>query len=545
MHKNIKEIISKIGKLYKVRKMNLGERGVYLQDTELSETLLQPKSKIECEVIKDESSNGTRMKVFLSREGSLTVSKRKRKNHINPVIDIRRKAVLNEFSKYNYVEAEIYGDEVIIRGFDETKDSKILENALENNKRSKEDSKLIDLFKRLELKKEVKFSRKYAENVILARASGDNSFGYEQIAFDYLLNNIEEQSFYLNGDSNFNVSNTQRDLDIAMNMVSFCSGAGVLDKGFIDQGFTGVLAMDIEKDMVETYKANLGDHAVLADLSSYDLSNLPVDKEPKLLVAGTPCQDFSNANRVTGKILDSEKNLLIRKTIDAIKAMPSLDVFVFENVPQLLTKGKKFVEEIKERLSDFEITINKVNAYDFGSAQVRERAIIIGSKIGKIDLKAPVLRICKTVRQAFQGLTDETPNQLDFTKSGPEVQERMSYVRPGGNFKDIPEELRGKGTHSNSYKRLEWDKPSITIANPRKSCIMPPEGNRILSIRECARLFDLPDSFKFVGKLASMQQMIANAVPYALSSAIGKRVKEAFVNYYGDRCVFSNTVMAY
>lgn len=208
--------------------------------------------------------------------------------------------------------------------------------------------------------------------------------------------------------------------------------------------------------------------------------------------------------------------------------MPSLKVFVLENVPQLLTKGKKFVEEIKERLSNFEITVNKVNSADFGSAQKRSRAIIIGSKIGKIELKAPKICNVKTVRQAFEGLNDSIPNQLDYPKSKEDTKKRMSYVPQGGNFKDIPEELRTKGKHSNSYHRLAWDEQSITIPNIRKSCIMPPEGNRVLSVREAARLFDLPDSFVFYGTLASRQQMIANAVPLSLSTAIAKVIKNAF-----------------
>ena len=97
------------------------------------------------------------------------------------------------------------------------------------------------------------------------------------------------------------------------------------------------------------------------------------------------------------------------------------------------------------------------------------------------------MRLYKTVRQAFEGLHDGIPNQLDYSKSKPDTMKRMSFVPQGGNFKDIPEEYRGKGTHSNSYRRLAWDEPSITIANPRKSNLMPPEGNRMLSVRECAR----------------------------------------------------------
>ena len=91
-------------------------------------------------------------------------------------------------------------------------------------------------------------------------------------------------------------------------------------------------------------------------------------------------------------------------------------------------------------------------------------------------------------------------------------------------------------THSNSYRRLAWDEPSITIANPRKSNLMPPEGNRMLSVRECARLFDLPDTFIFTGTLANKQQMIANAVPLSLSTAIAKIIKEAF-EFYDAQCI--------
>jgi len=216
--------------------------------------------------------------------------------------------------------------------------------------------------------------------------------------------------------------------------------------------------------------------------------------------------------------------------------MKSLKVFVLENVPQLLTKGVKFVKEIKERLSDFQITINKVNSVNFGSAQDRERAIIIGSRIGKIELKKPLITVYKTVRQAFQGLTDKTPNQLDYSKAKNQTLFKMSFVKPGGNFKDIPEGYRGKGCHSNLFHRLEWDKPSITIANVRKSNILHPEENRILSVRECARLFDLPDTFNFLGSLSSKQQMIANSVPLKLSRAIAKAIRNAFENFNAKVC---------
>lgn len=472
--------------------------------------------------------------------------------NINPLVDIRNGEIMDALKGFSNFEIEIYKETILLRGFsEENKDSldsmkSLLETIPCDDAKSTTSAKVLNLKKKSVVKREVIFKKKDIAEHYLKMVSGEGTSSFEQLTFDAFLNaEATPVSDYSNiglDKPRFNVVSplkTEEDLAFSVKMASLCCGAGVLDKGFIDSGFKATFALDIEPDMVKTYVANLGNHAIVGDLSTFDISTIESDGV-KVLAVGTPCQDFSNANRVTGKILDTPKNLLIRRVIDTVKHLKDLDVFVIENVPQLLTKGKKFVDEIKERLSDFEITVNKVNSADFGSAQSRERAIIIGSKIGKIELKAPVVRLYKTVRQAFEGITDDTPNQQDYSKSGELVQERMSYVKPGGNFKDIPEELRGKGVHSNSYRRLEWDKPSITIANPRKSCLMPPVGNRILSVRECAALFDLPHTFEFFGSLANKQQMIANAVPLALSKAIAEAVKKAFIDFYGDKCRFES-----
>ncbi|XZH79251.1 DNA cytosine methyltransferase (plasmid) [Clostridium perfringens] len=519
------KVISILNKVKVIKKRTLNTKGnrIYLQDSELAQTVFEPGKKYSCEFV---SKSNSVLKIYIDDKGKRTVSKRKRKNFINPIIDIRTTNILEGFKAYNKLEVEIYENDIIIRGIS-------LSNSEVSD--SQEKCKVLDIKTKFKNKKELRISKQSINELFMKKASGGTiGIGYEQLSFDTMFSNIQADS--INISTNYNVKSVEQkteDIKTALRLVSLCSGAGVLDKGFIDQGFEPKLSIELEKDMVETYKANLGEHVVQADLSQYDLSKIP---DAEVLVAGTPCQDFSNANRVTGKVLDSPKNLLVRKVIEVAKSMPSLKVFVIENVPQLLTKGKKFVEEIKESLFDFEITINKVNSADYGSAQKRERAIIIGSKIGKIGLKKPVLRLYKTVRQAFEGLHDGIPNQLDYSKSKPDTMKRMSFVPQGGNFKDIPEEYRGKGTHSNSYRRLAWDEPSITIANPRKSNLMPPEGNRMLSVRECARLFDLPDTFIFKGTLANKQQMIANAVPLSLSTAIAKIIKEAF-EFYDAQCI--------
>lgn len=52
----------------------------------------------------------------------------------------------------------------------------------------------------------------------------------------------------------------------------------------------------------------------------------------------------------------------------------------------------------------------------------------------------------------------------------------------------------------------------------------------------CYTLFDLPDTFIFKGTLANKQQMIANAVPLSLSTAIAKIIKEVF-EFYDAQCI--------
>ncbi|WP_414858882.1 DNA cytosine methyltransferase [Paenibacillus sp. Soil787] len=143
------------------------------------------------------------------------------------------------------------------------------------------------------------------------------------------------------------------------------------------------------------------------------------------------CQGFSNSNRYTN-FLDNPNNFLVKHYIESIKANENCKIFCLENVPRILTAGNgQFKDEIYEALSDFEITSGVLCAADFGSAQMRDRAIIIGSKLGKIDLPKSVLQPheYRTVRQSFEGLHNDVPNQLDVSKSKEETLEKMKYVQ--------------------------------------------------------------------------------------------------------------------
>ena len=52
-----------------------------------------------------------------------------------------------------------------------------------------------------------------------------------------------------------------------MKVVSFFSGLGGLDKGFVDTGYDIIWANDFDKYAVQTYKANFGEHIVFVVLN--------------------------------------------------------------------------------------------------------------------------------------------------------------------------------------------------------------------------------------------------------------------------------------
>lgn len=96
----------------------------------------------------------------------------------------------------------------------------------------------------------------------------------------------------------------------------------------------------------------------------------------------------------------------------------------------------------------------------------------------------------------------------------------MSYVPQDGNWTSIPESVYkfNPNTHSSRYYRLEPNKPSPTIANYRKLCLIHPTLNRGLSVSETGSLMGLDKNFKFFGNLSTQQQMTSNGV----TQAIGK-----------------------
>lgn len=123
----------------------------------------------------------------------------------------------------------------------------------------------------------------------------------------------------------------------------------------------------------------------------------------------------------------------------------------------------------------------------------------------------------------------------------------VKHIPPGGNWRNIPidvpskrlEQIRKSGGRTTYYGRLEYDKPAYTISTYfhriGNGSNLHPEQNRIISIREGARLQSFPDKFRFFGPKGSKYKQIGNAVPPLLARAVAESLKP----YVKDRQIIN------
>ncbi len=327
----------------------------------------------------------------------------------------------------------------------------------------------------------------------------------------------------------------QADISYVFDTVSLFSGAGLLDYPFKKDGsFDLKFAVDFNESACETYRKNIGDHILCMDIRELDEKTVP---ETEVVIGGPCCQGYSCANRTGNLEQDVSKRLLIDDYIRIVKAKKPL-MFVIENVKQLLTAERgKYLERVLSALSgDYHIAYSIVSDVEVDGYSKRERAIIIGSckAMGKVTIPNILLASHRTAGDALRKVTPEWYNYTDITKASPETQRKMAFVRPGHNYKDIPE-MRDLDRHSNIYRRLKEDEPSVTLTNWRKVNLMPPKGNRILSVAEAAAIMGLDKSFRFFGSLDDRQQQVGNGVTQAVATFVKDIVKNALYAFVNDR----------
>ena len=438
-----------------------------------------------------------------NEQGTNTVSK-KRAKEIKSLFDLRTKEIKQILSNAKHISVQVSDDKIYC-----TVVQKITTSGIAKGKK-------VPIERLLETKTEV-FS---ISRDILDMVAGDD---YVQLSFF-----DEEYPALFNANVSTLSSRHKNSVQDLFKVVSLFSGCGMLDYPFSkDEQFDIIFANDIEEAQCESYRHNIGRVIVREDIRKV---SVPLSD---VVIGGVSCKPFSNCNRQTTRIDKHPDYFLIREFKRCVRqANPK--VFAIENVPAFVTTAEgAILEDLLCEFTDYKFTVKKVRDCELGGYTTRDRVIIIASKIGEVTIPDLKVTNFKTVKDALDKVDASWYNFNDVSFSKTDTRYRMSFVKNGHNWKDVPEDLRGKGTFANFMRRLALNEPAPTIVNVRKSLIMPPKEylrngvERTLSVAECSALMGFDKDFRYFGSLSERQQQVANGVPYMVALAVKNAIKVA------------------
>ncbi len=317
-------------------------------------------------------------------------------------------------------------------------------------------------------------------------------------------------------------------------VVDLFAGAGLFSHAFAEEGFHIAQAVELDTTAAATYAKNLGEHVAVADVRSVEATG-----RCDVLIGGPPCQGFSTLGR--RRESDPRNQLSIEMVRWADVLQP--DVVVVENVEVFLTTDvwRQMAEGL--RAIGYAVSGQSLSAYSMGVPQHRTRSFTIASKIGLPEIRRAFRRRIWNVRQAWEGLppVPDGSNHHYAPCPSPLALARMKVIPMGGDKRDVlrkapelapPSWSNVASEVTDVWGRLRWDKPSNTLRtalqNPSKGRYIHPDQNRVISLREAARLHTIPDEWQFEGLPTQIARQIGNSVPPALGRAVSRAVRRLF-----------------
>jgi DNA (cytosine-5)-methyltransferase 1 len=326
------------------------------------------------------------------------------------------------------------------------------------------------------------------------------------------------------------------------------AGCGAMTRGFVDTGrFYPVFAVEADRDAAETYGLNFGvDHITQTKIE--EVQRFPL---ADVVIGGPPCQGFSLLNRDG---VGFERRALWREYLRALRESGAA-LFVMENVPELLRSAEYASFDRAAQDLGYVVECRVLNAADYGVPQRRRRAIVIGSRTGRVPWPEPThgdpatLQIgqepWRTFRDAVKGLPQRPDGRDWHIGRNPRAESRRRYravPRDGGNRFQmqanldaaglghlVPNCWRNKPTGTTDvFGRLWWDRPAFTIRTefykPEKGRYLHPSAHRPITVREAARCMTIPDDFVLPAhqSMTSVARQVGNAVPPQLAMSIAQ-----------------------
>ncbi len=329
-----------------------------------------------------------------------------------------------------------------------------------------------------------------------------------------------------------------------MKLLSLFSGCGGLDLGFEKAGFEIPVANEFDSAIWQTFKLN----HTKTQLVTEDIRNLAADFFPDDIdgiIGGPPCQSWSEAGAQRG--INDSRGALFLDYIRILKAKKP-KFFLAENVSGMLAnRHSNEVNFIIETFKNcgYNVTINLVNAKNYGVAQERKRVFFIGFRQDlNINFKFP------------KGSTFDDSKKLNLRDVIWDLQ-FSAIPAAEGNFHNAQAENNNEFFTGNfstifmSRNRVKsWDEQAFTVQASGRHCQLHPQAPKMIfcgkdifkfepgkenlyrrmTVREIARIQGFSDDFKFIySKVDNAYKMIGNAVPVPLAYEIAVAIHNFFI----------------
>ena len=331
-------------------------------------------------------------------------------------------------------------------------------------------------------------------------------------------------------------------------VLSLFSGAGGLDIGFEDAGFTIVEQNELVDDFAQTLRINSAGkcNVVCKDVREYSGKHLKGKID--FIIGGPPCQPFSSASRrafgVNGTI--DTRGTLFNEYVRILKEVQPKG-FLFENVYGIVSSNKgqdwKMITTAFKR-AGYNIHYKILDAADYGTPQHRSRLIIVGLK-EDINYKFPL---------PTHGV--DSPDKLHYFSAkealdGVRSSEDISKLRVTGKYgyllDDIPVGLNysyytskignpvaifaWRSKFSDFLYKADPDQPVKTIKASGGQYTGPFHWqNRRFSVAEYKRLQTFPDTYNLNGARMIQIKQIGNSVPPQFARFLALSIRDEVFN---------------
>lgn len=308
-----------------------------------------------------------------------------------------------------------------------------------------------------------------------------------------------------------------------------------------------------------------------------------------VVCGGPPCQGFSLAGQRNP--LD-KRNQLVQSYIKILSQVKP-KYFVMENVLGILSAkfvdyqgvklsyiNKSVIDVLRSEFNEIgypDVQIKLLDASDYGVPQKRQRVIFLGTRadltnrlthptpsiLAKVSAKEAIddlsdiangsslneynqKAISEYQKQSRIGRTPSANSKIQATtltnhqtsKHSSLVIERFSKLQNGENIKNMLARLASEdalrlGTKKQNCRKIIANEPSPTVLTLPDDLVHYSQ-NRILTVREMARLQSFDDNFEFLGKRTTggdrrkletpQYTLVGNAVPPLLAKAIAEEI---------------------